>query len=63
MQEESLENRQRSRRDMLLHATDWWAGSDHTMTQAQTDYRQALRDITNHANWPNLSDSDWPTKP
>ena len=27
------------------------------------DYRQALRDITNHANWPNLDDADWPTKP
>jgi len=25
--------------------------------------RQALRDITTHANWPNLSEADWPTKP
>lgn len=63
MQEESLENRQRSRRNMLLSATDWWAGSDLTMTAAQIAYRQALRDITDHADWPNLSDSDWPTKP
>jgi hypothetical protein len=28
-----------------------------------TTYRQALRDITTHADWPNLADSDWPTKP
>ena len=27
------------------------------------EYRQALRDITGHDNWPNLSDSDWPVKP
>lgn len=53
----------REKRDTLLSRTDWWATSDRTMTQAQTDYRQALRDITAHANWPNLSELDWPTKP
>ena len=37
--------------------------SDNTMTQAQKDYRQALRDITKHSNWPNLKPTDWPTKP
>lgn len=55
--------RQRAQRDQLLSATDWWATSDRTMTAEQTAYRQALRDITTHANWPNLADSDWPTKP
>lgn len=53
----------REKRDTLLSRTDWWATSDRTMTQAQTDYRQALRDITTHANFPNLVDADWPTKP
>lgn len=53
----------RATRDRLLSDTDWWGASDNTMTQAQTDYRQALRDITAHANWPNLGDADWPTKP
>jgi hypothetical protein len=33
------------------------------MDAAMTSYRQALRDITSHANWPNLTDADWPTKP
>jgi len=33
------------------------------MTAEQTAYRQALRDITSHANWPHLEDADWPTKP
>jgi len=54
----------RSSRDTLLAETDWWALPDSPdMTAEQTTYRQALRDITSHANWPNLSDSDWPTKP
>lgn len=53
----------RKKRDGLLQETDWWGASDNTMTQTQTDYRQALRDITSHANWPNLDDDDWPTKP
>jgi len=53
--------RLRKRRNALLTATDWWAGSDHTMTQAQTDYRQALRDITD--TYSSLSDVVWPTKP
>ena len=56
-------NLHRNRRKDLLAETDWWASSDHTMTSEQTAYRQALRDITTHANWPNLADSDWPIKP
>ena len=51
----------RSVRDRMLSETDWWASSDLTMTQAQTDYRQALRDITDNAT--SLSDVTWPTKP
>ena len=53
----------RVRRDGLLAETDWMALSDVTMNAEMTSYRQALRDITSHANWPNLTDSDWPTKP
>ena len=33
------------------------------LTQAQKDYRQALRDLPTHSNWPDLKDEDWPTKP
>jgi len=50
-------------RGKLLAETDWWALSDVTMTSAQTTYRQALRDITTHSNWPHLEADDWPTKP
>ena len=53
----------RTRRDSLISETDWWASSDLTMTAEQTAYRQALRDITAHANWPHLEEADWPTKP
>jgi len=53
----------RKTRDDLLAETDWMALSDVTMSAEMTTYRQALRDITTHANWPNLVDADWPTKP
>jgi len=53
----------RLQRTDLLSETDWWASSDLTMTAEQTAYRQALRDITSHANWPHLDEADWPTKP
>ena len=54
----------RSQRDGLLAKTDFYALSDVTMSSEMTAYRQALRDITSHANFPHdLADSDWPTKP
>jgi hypothetical protein len=58
-----MANKNRGTRDKLIAETDWWASSDLTMTSAQTAYRQALRDITSHANWPHLDEADWPTKP
>jgi len=52
----------REERDGLLAETDWWDMSDTpTMTDAQTTYRQALRDITN--TYSSLDDVVWPTKP
>jgi len=53
----------REKRNQLIAETDYFALTDVTLTAEMTTYRQALRDITSHANWPNLSDSDWPTKP
>ena len=53
----------REKRNGLLAECDWMASSDYTMSAEWTTYRQALRDITTHANFPNLQDSDWPTKP
>ena len=53
----------RTKRDGLLAETDYFALTDVTMDAPMTTYRQALRDITAHSDWPNLADDDWPTKP
>jgi len=53
----------RAKRDNLLTETDYLALSDNTLSAAMTTYRQALRDITSHANFPYLEKADWPTKP
>ena len=53
----------RTTRDAKLAETDFYALSDVTMSSEMTTYRQALRDLPTHSNWPNLEDSDWPTKP
>lgn len=51
----------RAKRNELLAETDWWVLPDRTATQAQLDYRQALRDITQ--TYSNVRDVVWPTKP
>ena len=47
--------------DRLLKETDWWAGSDHTMSQEQSDYRVALRNVPQQEGFP--FEITWPTKP
>lgn len=59
----SAEDHNRDLRDFYLQATDLWGLSDYPASDEQIAYRQALRDITTHANWPNLEESDWPTHP
>lgn len=51
----------REKRNTLLAETDWWSCSDRTMTQAEIDYRQALRDIPQQESFP--MEVIWPTKP
>ena len=53
----------RTQRDTKLAETDWTGMSDVTMAADMATYRQALRDITAHANFPDLEEADWPTKP
>ena len=48
-------------RNSRLESTDWWVLPDRTPTQAQLDYRQALRDITD--TYSSLEDVVWPTQP
>ena len=66
----AIATRNRKERDRRLAETDFHALSDVTMSSDMSAYRQALRDITTHSNWPNLeypdmdgSGGDWPTKP
>ena len=51
----------RAERNQRLANTDWWVLPDRTPTQAQLDYRQALRDITN--TYTSLDDVVWPEVP
>lgn len=51
----------RTLRNTLLAATDWMANSDVTMTAEMTTYRQALRDITGQAGFPD--NITWPQEP
>ena len=53
----------RAFRNDLIAKTDWWAVSDRVMTAEQTAYRQSLRDLPTHANWPALRNDDWPVSP
>ena len=48
----------RAARDAKLAETDWTGVSDVTMTAEMTVYRQALRDITEQAGFPNTI--EWP---
>ena len=53
----------RRKRNILLEETDYLALSDNTLTTAMSNYRQALRDITN--TYQSMSDEGFafPTKP
>ena len=58
----------REERNKKLSETDWWVLPDRTTSQAQKDYRQALRDLPSTAK-PKLDENGqltnvtWPTKP
>ena len=55
----------RSKRDEELRRTDWTQANDSPLSNADQlkyrTYRQALRDLTTHENWPELNQEDWPT--
>ncbi len=52
----------RTERTKRLVETDYWVlGDTATASQAQLDYRQALRNITD--TYTSLDDVVWPTKP
>jgi len=57
----------RSKRDTLLSESDWIVTKATEEGTSVADnwktYRQALRDLPTHSKWPNLEESDLPTKP
>jgi len=54
----------RKERDVKLTESDWTQVADAPVDKAAwATYRQALRDIPTHANFPYLTETDWPTKP
>ena len=63
----SMAESTRQKRNQELKDSDWSVGSDSPLTEAQKElwrtYRQELRDITTHANFPNLAIEDWPEPP
>jgi len=52
----------RRERNQALADTDWRAVKDRTMSQAWKDFRQALRDITEHPD-ANTACDNWPEAP
>jgi hypothetical protein len=54
----------REYRNQLLSSTDWTQLPDAPLSDEQKAaygaYRQALRDLPNHVNFPNLDADDWP---
>ena len=57
----------RTQRDAKLEESDWMvirsAETGVALDSNWATYRQALRDIPDHANFPYLTDEDWPVSP
>jgi len=57
----------RTRRNRILFYSDWTQLADCPLSdadkQAWSLYRNQLRDITNHTNFPFLQEDDWPVSP
>lgn len=61
-----LDRDNRMLRDSLFSKADvevYKLEDDGIDATAWRQYRKALRDITLHEKWPNLSEEDWPIKP
>ena len=55
----------RAKRNAMLIDSDWTQNKDVVLSNDAEwkTYRQALRDLPKHSSFPNLQDSDFPTKP
>lgn len=63
----AAENMNRRKRDALLADCDWVVVKSleegATVPAAWVTYRQALRDMPDHTEWPLVDENDWPTAP
>jgi hypothetical protein len=61
------ETKNRAKRGSFLFDSDWTQMPDSPLSDSKKTewrtYRQSLRDLPTHSNWPELADSDWPTPP
>ena len=67
-QNDPVMERFRTERNRRLAETDWWVLTDRSPTQAQLDYRQALRDLPETADpyvdeHSNIVNVTWPEVP
>jgi hypothetical protein len=57
----------RQERNNYLSWCDWTQGADSPLDDSKkaewATFRQALRDLSTHSNWPDLQEDDWPTEP
>ena len=57
----------RNKRNRLLNDSDWVVTkaleAGGSVSADWVTYRTALRDLPDHADWPDLEDGDWPTAP
>jgi hypothetical protein len=62
---EEFSELQRQQRNFMLADSDWTQLSDvnQQTRDSYVGYRQALRDLPDHPNWPQLTANDWPVKP
>jgi hypothetical protein len=63
----TTERDNRATRDRLLAETDWMVikatEAGEAVPANVVTYRQALRDMPEHTEWPLVDENDWPTAP
>ena len=63
----ALASEVREERKIILDWCDWTQSPDSPLSDSKkaewATFRQALRDLPSHSNWPNLQEADWPDEP
>lgn len=63
----ALASEVREERKIILDWCDWTQSPDSPLSDSKkaewAAFRQALRDLPSHSNWPDLQEADWPDEP